>query len=216
MSDPATPQRDANPYAAPRTTTVTIGRAPFIVTVMGLCWYAFGGLVSVPFAVLATRRADVVVTLHADRTYNYLAGLFYGFRGIADLGLYVAFVAGLVWLYQAWRRTQTKKSKRRTSAAAVVGWTLVPVWGYWRLYGFLIELSRRTGLDEEVVKVGRWWLVLAAHVIVRVVGVRIILPGWFHVGDWVLQAAACGLGIQMLSRFQRALTRERELAGSIA
>src|SRR6185437_1409688 len=170
MSDPATSQRDPNPYAAPRTTAGAIGRAPFVVTVIGLCWYALLGLVSVPFAILATQRADVVVTLHADKTYSYLAGLFYGFRAIADLGLVVAFVAGLVWLYRAWRRTQRKKSKGSIGAGAVVGWTLVPLWGYWRLYGFLVELSRRLGVDEEAVKVGRWWFVLAAHVIVRVVG----------------------------------------------
>jgi hypothetical protein len=195
-----------NPYAAPRSSTVTVGRGPYVVTVIGLWWYALLGLASAPFAVLASSRADQLYVLSADRRFNLLAGTFYGIRAISDLGLVVAFVAGLVWLHHAWRRTETSKSKIRTSAWAVVGWTLVPVWGFWRLHGFLLELSRRNGLDEEVVKVTRWWFVLAAHLVVRTIATRIHIPGWFHVGDSFLQATAALLGIQMLSRFNRALT----------
>ncbi len=198
-----------NPYAAPRSSSVPTGRAPYVVTIIGLWWYAVLGLVSAPFAVLAAARADHLYVLSADRTFKTLVGAFYFTRGLANIGLVVTFVAGLVWLHHAWRRSQTKKAKRRTSAGAVVGWTLVPIWGFWRLHGFLLELSRRNGLDEDVVKVSRWWLVLAAHIVVTLTATCIVIPGWFHVGDALLQATAAVLGILMLSRFDRAQRQSR-------
>lgn len=113
-------------------------------------------------------------------------------------------VAGLVWLHRAWRRSEGRRKSAGASARAVVAWTLVPIWGFWRLRGFLEELWRRNGLTEDVVSVGRWWWFLALHIVARVIASQIRVPGWLHVGDALLQATAALLGAQMVSRIEGA------------
>jgi len=62
-------------------------------------------------------------------------------RGIAEVGLVVAFVAGLVWLHQAWAISRSRTKKPTPSPGAVVLWTLVPLWGLWRLHGFILQIT---------------------------------------------------------------------------
>jgi Domain of unknown function (DUF4328) len=196
-----------NPYAPPKSTAPGgANRIAYGISVLGLLVYAGFGLASVPFVPLAWRQMSLAIQHYggAERAYNTLAAAFYGLRAISDVGLLVAFVAGLVWLYHAWQRSERSRKKGGPSAGAVVVWTLVPVWGFWRLYGFLLELSRRSAVSEGYVKVGRWWWFVAVHVVVRVLTSQLHVLGGLHVVDSLLQAAAALLGVQMMRKIQRA------------
>lgn len=179
----------------------------FQAVLLGLTVYAVLEIASAPFAWLTSNQWKVFLandSVAAKATFHKLAGTFYMARAIADIGLALAFVAGLVWLYQAWARARTRTKKRMMTPAAVVVWSLLPFWGYWRLHGFLVELSRRNGLNDDVVKVGRWWWTLAAHVALRMMMATVRLPGWGHILDSLLAATAALFGMQMLRTFQRA------------
>jgi hypothetical protein len=200
----------SNPYAAPQARAPFSGGIRYGVLQLGLAWYAALGLLSAPVAVLTAQafRAVVQGLSGAEAEYHLRAAIYHGLHAIADLGLVAAFAAGLAWLHRAWRRTQERR-KTSAGAGAVIGWCFVPVWGYWRLFGFLLELSRLNGVSEETVKVQRWWLVCGAHVVVRIAVGMNRFPGWLHVADALLQAIAAVLGMQMVARLQRALAVER-------
>lgn len=206
---PTEPTPASNPYAPPQATSTPAPAAAYRTVQIGLAWYAALELLSAPFAVLAAQKWELVLRgFGVEPQFNTYAGAFYGVRAASDLGVVIAFVAGLVWLHGAWKRTRTRGRKTSVSPGAVVGWCLVPIWGFWRLHGFLLELAKRCGLDEEKVKVSRWWWVTAAHLVVRVVLTQNRIPGWLHVGDSVLAAVASVLGIAMVTSFQRAMARE--------
>jgi hypothetical protein len=203
----------------------TPSRGVYITLLSSLGAYAAFEMISAPFAWLSSREwARVVATMAfsdhelfptsateaAERTYGDLAGTFYLLRAVADVGLVVGFIVGLVWLHQAWSRAPRRN--KAMSAGAVVGWSLVPIWGYLKLHGFLLDLSRRNGLSEDVVKVGRWWWMLAAHVILRVIAASIHHPGWVHIADSCLAAATALAGMKMVSLFQRAYGERSQAA----
>jgi hypothetical protein len=202
-------RENSNPYAPPREAISSSGGVRYVALQLGLAWYAALGLLSAPFAVLAFQQMQRALQglTGAEAAFNTLAAVFYGIRAIGDVGLVAAFVAGLLWLHRAWTLTQARGRRMSVSARGVLGWCLVPVWGHWRLHGFLLELSKRNGVSEDFVKVGRWWWVMTAHLVVRVTMAMNHLPGWLHVGDSLLQASAAVLGMQMVSRLQRALGR---------
>lgn len=192
-----------NPYAAPRASSAREGDIAWGLVLVGLVLYAGGAVVSIPFAIGAAGQHGKLTTSGGQTAFDARSGTFYLARAIGDAGFYVALAAGLVWLYQAWSGAAARGRKMSASAGAVVAWCFVPVWGAWRLQGFLVELARRRGARDGAAVVQRWWWVLIAHVVVRLVLTTNHLVGWPHVFDSVLQAAASILGMQMLWRLQR-------------
>jgi hypothetical protein len=140
---------------------------------IGLIEYALLELASAPVAFSASDRLGKLVTLEglgaggdaealarAERSFNDAMGTFHLLRAIAELGLIVAFVAGLVWLHRAWAVSRSRTKKPTLSPGAVVLWTLVPVWGLFRLHGFILQIASWNGVSSEAAHVNRWWWTL--------------------------------------------------------
>jgi hypothetical protein len=178
--------------------------------------YALFELVSIPFAwsagALLTHSVelaglgvggDVASAQAADKAFSTMAGLFHMLRAVADIGLVLAFVAGLVWLHRAWTLASKGRKPPTVGAGAVVLWSLVPLYGYWRLLGFLQELARRNGVAEKTAGIQRWWFVTAAHVALRLLVVAVPRYGAPEVADSIVAAASALLGMRMLAVLQR-------------
>jgi hypothetical protein len=199
-----------NPYAAPRATRARDGDIAWGLVLVGLLLYAGGAAVSIPFAIGAAEHHEHLALTGEWEAFNTLAATFYLARAVGDVGFYVAFAAGLVWLYQAWIGAGARGKNMSASAAAVVGWCFVPIWGTWRLLGFLLELARRRGARDGAAVVQRWWWALVAHAVVRVVMTTNHRPGWGHVVDSAIQVGAALLGMHMLWRLQRVSVGARD------
>jgi hypothetical protein len=102
------PDPSSNPYAPPRAARSFSGGFRYVALQLGLAWYAALGLISAPFAVLASEQMDRVVQrlTGAEAAYALLVGTLYAIRAVGDVGLVVAFGAGLAWLFRAWKRTR--------------------------------------------------------------------------------------------------------------
>jgi hypothetical protein len=195
-----------NPYEAPRTAPDRGGGIAWGVVQIGLAVYALGAIASIPFAIACAEARERWGTYGGDHDFEAASANFYFARLVGDVGLVFAFVVGLVWLYQAWRAAGSRGKPMSASAGRVVGWVLVPVWGTWKLQGFLAELARRRRVGGGEALVQRWWWVLVAHIVLRIVVSTNHVPGWAHVADSVLQATASLLGMHLLWRLQRAPT----------
>jgi hypothetical protein len=217
----------ANPYAPPSAVSKAPGSIAYHMVRIGLVVYAFFELTSIPLVWRAHALLERSVDLHlvgvgadadsaqaAERAFHTGAAAFHASRALAELGMILAFAAGLVWLYKAWAALASRGRKTaKTSARAVVLWTLVPLYGYWRLYGFLLDIARRDQTGVSAARVGRWWLVMAASIVVRLGVIAAPQLGVFETVDALLAAAAAFLGMRMLAPLQRAaeVRRAREV-----
>ena len=176
----------------------------------GLVVYGALGLLSLPLAVAARVQwlRAVSVDFASDATrdaYHLRAGLFFAARAVGDVGVVLAFVAGLVWLHRVWSARCRKSS---TSPGAAVAWTLVPVWGFWKVHGFLHEIARRARVDETA-RIDRWWWLTGVHIVVRVLVATVHVVGWGHVADSILQAAVAFAGFRMMGALHAGLSTPR-------
>lgn len=198
-----------NPYAPPTAAPPKGPGAAYAVLQISLVVYALGGFVSIPFAILARDRWELVASGMTGNwpAFNLWAGDYSFVRAVGDVGFFGALIAGVVWMHVSWRSARARGKKTSVGAGAMTVSSLVPLWGLWETYGFLLELSKLNGLTGDRARVGRWWWVLVAHLVVRCVVATNHIPGWPHVGDAVLQMTVAWLGMRMISTIHRAAPR---------
>jgi hypothetical protein len=207
----------ANPYAPP---SAAPKKAPAAVAYRlvqgGLAAYALFELASIPI-VWRTHQllelsselgsvgvgGDLQSAQAADRAFNAMAGIFYGLRAIAEIGMVLAFVAGLVWLYKVWASVARRRKRPTMRPGAVVLWCLVPLYGYWRVFGFLTELARRNRVSEDAAGIRRWWFVTAAYLLLHAFVTQFPRLGAPEIADSLLAAASALLGMRMVAALQR-------------
>jgi hypothetical protein len=184
----------------------TPGLAAHLTVLIGLTWYAAFSLVSMPFSWQAARAFDRFVAEEAKDLNEFygLSGLCYAVLAISELGLLVALIGGFVWLYQAWQRSEKRKRNPTVRPVVVLLWCLVPVWGYWRLQGFLFEIARSLRLSHEASGVGLWWWSFGAWIASYFLLRNVHHHGSLEIAGALIIAVSALLGIRMLRIFWRA------------
>jgi hypothetical protein len=215
-------------YAPPQSERATkdarkraAGKTASGLVVLGLSVYAALQLVSVPFAVWADAQLDAFVRIKqlgagvdqrelvgAEAAYHGVSMLYHSIRAVSEVGMVLGYVAGLVWLYQAWSSTNAGKSALKVGPWGVVLWSFVPVWGVLRLHMFLLRIARKCEVGAEGLHLGPWvgamFLQLAAWVAAagRIGGIAVV-----HA---VVAVCAAFLGIRIVRRLQRGLDERAE------
>lgn len=132
------------------------------------------------------------------QNFSGTAGLYYFAQAASEAVILAAAVASLIWLHRAWSRATPRLPQPEVSPRGVVGWSLIPVWGFWRLLGFLTDLAIANNQRPEVLGVGRWWSACAVFFVSGAVVKSDHLPGLFHVGFGLL---GCVVGLLSLRLF---------------
>lgn len=205
---------------SPRSRPGAPGNTASRLVIVGLSIFALLQLVSAPVAVLASNQLDRFVALkligvgseratlvRAETYFNDLSALFFAVRAVSDVGMLIGYVAGLVWLYQVWNGTRSRRKGSQESPRGVVLWSLVPLWGLLRLHEFLLRIARATACPPETLNLGAWVCAMVLHVCLRVAAARQI--GGIAVVDSIVAVCAALLGIRIVQRLQRSLVNEQ-------
>jgi hypothetical protein len=207
-------------YAPPRSergTPVTArSKIASVVVVVGLSTYAVLQLVSAPLAIESSARLGHLVYLkllgagleagelaRADLAYSEASAFFFLIRALSEVGMMIGYVAGLVWLYQAWAATNSGKQALKVSPRGVVLWSFVPVWGVLRLHEFLLRIARACDVRPESLYLGLWVSALFLQIGVRLTSAGRI--GEIVIVDAIVSTVASLLGIWVVVRLQRGL-----------
>jgi hypothetical protein len=144
----------------------------------------------------------------AEAAYHGVSMLFHSIRAVSEVGMVIGYVAGLVWLYQAWSSTNAGKSALKVGPWGVVLWSFVPVWGVLRLHTFLLRIARKCEVGAEGLHLGPWvgamFLEMGAWVAAagRIGGIAVV-----HA---IVGVCAAVLGIRIVRRLQRGLDERAE------
>jgi hypothetical protein len=159
-------------------------------------------LFSAPIAGYAREKWNFYVTqgMPQDKlVFNDAAGTYYLVQALAELAMILASIAALVWLYRAWSHAAARLRQPALSPREVVIQTLVPIWGFWRLHGLLLDLAAANHQDESDIRVGRWWWATVAFFLFGALAKSRSIPGIGHI---VYDVLGMGVGLLSLNLFR--------------
>jgi hypothetical protein len=182
-----------------------------VVITWGLrVWIALQ-LVSAP---LAWRAHDKWRLFAASRmpedesNFDFAAAFYYFVQAAAEAAMVAAGIASAVWLYRTWSHIQARLPEPSLSPRQVVAWTLVPLWGFWRLHGFILDLAGVNEQTDSDIRVGRWWWTTLAFFLFGALAKSRRIPGLGHITYDVLGAIVGLLSLKLFDTLHGALVAE--------